>query len=82
MAGGSAGGDGRRSFERRSWKVGRRRKLLVDRKVGPEGWLKAQAGEQQDGWPLDLIPISVGGWVGRRCRKVGSEPQGEKEVGG
>jgi hypothetical protein len=54
MAGGLAGGDGRRPVERRSPKVSRRRKLRVDRKVGSEGWSKAQAGEQQDGWPLDL----------------------------
>jgi hypothetical protein len=57
MAGGSAGGDGRRSVERRNWKVSRRRKPRVGRKVGSEGCLKAQAGEQQDGWPLDLTPI-------------------------
>ena len=57
MAGGSAGGDGRRSVERRSRKVGRRRKPQVGRKVGPEGCSKAQAVEQQDGWPLDLMPI-------------------------
>jgi hypothetical protein len=60
-AGRSAGGDGRRSVERRNWKVIRRRKLLADGKVGPEGCLKAQAGEQQDGWLLYLTPISVGG---------------------
>jgi hypothetical protein len=51
MAGGSAGGDGRRSVERRSRKVSRRRKPRVDRKVGPEGRSPAQVGDESEGLP-------------------------------
>jgi len=51
MAGGSAGGDGRRPGRKRNRKVGRRRKPEAGRKVGSEGKLKAQAG---DG-PEDLL---------------------------
>jgi len=45
MAGGSAGGDGRRSGRRRNRKAGWRRKSKAGGKVGSEGWLKAQAGK-------------------------------------
>jgi len=90
MAGGSAGGDGRRSFERRSRKVNWWRKLQVDRKVGPEGWSKAQAGEQQDGWPLDLTAdVSRRlSWMatpeGKQTTQVGGQPESEAEgmIGG
>jgi len=45
MAGGSAGGDGRRSGRKRNRKVGWRRESKAGGKVGSEGWLKAQAGK-------------------------------------
>jgi hypothetical protein len=78
MAGGSAGGDGRRSVERRNPKVSRRRKLRIGRMVGPEGCWKAQAEERQDGWPLDLTPI-----FSRRLRwKATPEGRQTTQVGG
>jgi hypothetical protein len=61
MAGGSAGGDGRRSVERRSRKVSRRRKLRVGRKVGPEGRSPAKVGDESEGLPEGWSPTQVGG---------------------
>jgi hypothetical protein len=60
MAGGSAGGDGRRSVERRSRKVIRRRKPQVDWKVGPEGRSPAQVGDESEGLPEGWSPTQVG----------------------
>jgi hypothetical protein len=83
MAGGSAGGDGRRSVERRSQKVGRRRKPRVGRKVGPEGCSKAQAIEQQDGWPLDLTAdiqseVTLEGDAGRSADDASRQSIGKR----
>ena len=61
MAGGSTGGDGRRSVERRSRKVSRRRKLRVGRKVGPEGRSPAKVGDESEGLPEGWSPTQVGG---------------------
>jgi len=70
MAGGSAGGDGRRSGRRRNRKVGWRRESKAGGKVGSEGWLKARAGNGPEDLLKDLtVDEGLEVEVGRQSRR-------------
>jgi len=74
MAGGSAGGDGRRSERKRNRKVGWRRKSKAGAKVGSDGWLKAQAGNGPEDLLKDLtVDEGLEVEVGRQSRREAAD---------